>query len=169
MMKKENLNSIKKAGFKVPEGYFDDVSKSILDKINNEHKEVIPSSNGFKAPDNYFDEVESEIIAQTLSKNEAEVIPLYKRKFIYYLSGVAAAILILFSLMPLNNPNNELTIEMVETYFEESELDSYELAELLLESDLLELEDLNIEPKFDDLEIEAYLLENADLEQIIIQ
>ena len=169
MMKKENLNSIKNTGFKVPEGYFDDVSMNVLNKIGGMEKEELPATHGFKTPNNYFDEIESKVLAKASEDSQTKVIPIYKRKALYYLSGIAAAILIIISIFPLNSSNNELTIEMVETYFEDSGLDSYELAELLVETELLEIEDLTIEPTYDDLEIEAYLLDNADLEQIIIQ
>ena len=86
---------------------------------------------------------------------------------LYYISGIAAALVLFFALIPNAMESNDLTLEMVETYFENKDLDSYELAELLIESDLLEIDDLTLEPEYDDQDIEAYLLDNADLEQII--
>jgi hypothetical protein len=124
---------------------------------------------GFITPKDYFDELEKQIIQSVSQETQPKIVQLNSKKLMTYLSGVAAALFLFFTIWPQNNKDIPITVEMVESHLAYSDLDSYELAELLIETDFLEIEDLNIQPKFDDEALEAYLLDNADLEEIILQ
>jgi hypothetical protein len=167
-MKRKKLNSIKSTGFKTPEGYFDQVSDQIMEKIRNRDEVDLPASEGFQVPKNYFEQVEPAVLSKVTKPSEAKVRRLYLKRGMTYVAGIAAILLIFFSVFPIENSESEVTLDMVENYFEYKRIDSYELAELLVESDLVEIEDLLIEPEYDDDELETYLLNNADLEEIII-
>ena len=69
----------------------------------------------------------------------------------------------------INSTKDEISVEMVETYFQDSDLDSYELAELLLDAEILEEDFTVIETEFDEDNLESYLLENTDIESILQQ
>jgi len=168
-MTPKKLNNIKNPGFKAPEGYFEDLSDKVLAKLNKEPSDTLPETNGFGVPEGYFSEVSETIMDRVDTKHTNKVKLLSLRKRAFYISGIAAALLILFAILPLNTSEEVVTMDMVELYFEDKDIDSYELAELLVETELLSVDDLIIEPEYDDDELETYLLENADLEQIIVQ
>ena len=56
---------------------------------------------------------------------------------------------------------------MVENYFEDTEISSYELAQLMSETDFLEDNFTIIESTFNEDNLETYLLENSDIESFI--
>ena len=56
---------------------------------------------------------------------------------------------------------------MVEVYLGDRDLSSYELAELLLDSDLLEDDFVITETSFEEDNLESYLLENSEINLII--
>ena len=167
-MKRKQLNNIQSTGFKTPEDYFDQFSDHLMEKIRDREDIDLPLNEGFKVPDDYFEQLESTILSQLRDDAAVKVRRLQIKKGWTYIAGIAAALVIFFSVFPFENSESEITLDMVESYFEHKRLDSYELAELLVESDLVELDDLLIETEYDDDALEAYLLDNADLEQIII-
>ncbi len=63
--------------------------------------------------------------------------------------------------------NEELSVDIVETYLEERNLDSYELAQLLSDVDLLEEDFTIIDTPFEEDKLESYLLDNADIQTIL--
>lgn len=170
-MTKQKLTHIKSTGFKVPTNYFNKVSESISSQLSNVVSEsvTLPKGDGFKAPENYFKSLEDEVFSQLDEPSETKVRKLSIQRKLYYISGIVAALFLWFGVFANSTETDEVSIEMVESYLEEKDLDSYELAELLIESELLELDDLTLEPEYDDQDIETYLLNHADLEQIIIQ
>ena len=56
---------------------------------------------------------------------------------------------------------------MVENYFQDSDLDSYELAQLLSDAELLEDDFVITETEYNEENLEAYLLDNSDIEQLL--
>jgi len=168
-MERGKLHNMKTPGFKVPEGYFKSLPEKLQDKIQLQALEDLPKHPGFQAPDDYFDAVETTILNRVSKESNSKVIRFNTKKVFTYISGIAAALLLFFALFPENTSDNSVTVEMVEAQLAYSDLDSYELAELLMETEFLEIEDLSIEPSYDDEALEDYLLENADLEQIILQ
>ena len=170
-MTKKKLTHIKSTGFKVPIDYFNEVSESISSQLSVQVSEstTLPKVDGFKAPKGYFNSLEDRVISQLYEPNQTKIRKLTTPQILYFISGIAAALLLWFAVFSPSTETDELTVEMVESYLEHNDLDSYELAELLIESELIELDDLTLEPEYDDQDIETYLLNHADLEQIIIQ
>ncbi|MDY2587741.1 hypothetical protein [Winogradskyella aquimaris] len=166
-MKKEKLHNIKSNGFKVPDNYFDTVEDAFFNRLNKKDSIEGIITTGFKTPEGYFDSVEHNIISKL---NDKPVISLYSRKALYYISGIAASLVLLFAIF-INNDNNteDISAEMVTTYFENSDLDSYELAELLAKAEIIDTDFKVMETDFNEEHLESYLLENTDIETILQQ
>lgn len=125
--------------FKTPEGYFENLSGRVLDKMDPSHELYsgpIPKTDGFGVPETYFATVSQKLIAQTpLPKT----ISIFSPKRYYY---AAAAVVVLFvsvlvfkiygdTSKPLNF--QDLAYSEIDTYWEEIELDisTDEIAEAL--------------------------------------
>lgn len=166
-MKKGKLHNIKSSGFKTPENYFDSLEDKLFERINN--KETIEGINnsGFTVPKDYFESLDNKILNKLEDK---PVVKLTTRKTLYYVAGIAASLLLLFAIF-INNGGEaqELSAEMVETYFENSDLDSYELAQLLVEAKILEEDFTIVETQYNEETLESYLIENTDIETILQQ
>ncbi|MBT8253003.1 MAG: hypothetical protein HKN00_12030 [Flavobacteriaceae bacterium] len=165
-----SLNNIKKPGFKVPDGYFDQVEEAVFSQIKTEAIKESVNDSGFKAPDNYFDAIEDQVF-DTIKSTDTPVVSLFNRRNLYYVSGIAAAILILFAVFVDRNGEtpDELNYEVVEDYILDQDLSSYEIASLLSETGLESLELEIQETDLTEESLEEYLLENLDLEDIIEQ
>tara|TARA_R110000868_G_scaffold257575_3_gene514810 strand:+ start:41986 stop:42504 length:519 start_codon:yes stop_codon:yes gene_type:complete len=132
------MNKIdKNKSFKVPDGYFETLSGNIMDKIYKEENTMSPSE-GFKVPDGYFENLNTKIL-QKLENSmvETKVIPLKSYKKHIYAVASIAAILLLFITIQFNGNKtlsySDLANSEIEQYFEfnELELSSYDLAEIL--------------------------------------
>ena len=166
-MKKEKLHNIKSSGFKTPENYFDSIEDKFFERLKVEESIKGLNDSGFTAPEGYFDTLEDKILSKLEDK---PVVKLNSRKTLYYITGIAASLLLLFAIFLNNNDTTqELSAEMVETYFENSDLDSYELAELLVNADILEEDFTIVETEYKEENLESYLLENTDIETILQQ
>ncbi len=168
-MKNDKLHSIKTTGFKAPDQYFETFEDKLFERLNKKDTLEGIEDSGFKVPEGYFDQLEDQIITKVTTEDKP-VIRLSSRKSFYYVAGIAASLIIMLAIfIPSINSPEEISVEMVETYFENSDLDSYDLAELLVNAELLE-EDFNvIEPEIDEDNLESYLLENSDIEFMIQQ
>jgi len=121
--------------FKTPEGYFEDFSDSLRNRLSEEAA-GIPKNDGFIVPDTYFENVHKSILHQ-LEVKEPKVIPLHPfKKYYYAAASIAAIALVVFALN--RNTSEEITFEDlansdIENYFEYNELDfsTYEIAELV--------------------------------------
>jgi hypothetical protein len=163
-MKTNNLNKITNSGFKTPEKYFESFDDKLFDKLSEKSPLPGTKDTGFKVPDAYFDTIENEILKK-IDEQDTPVIKLSSRMNLYYIAGIAASLILLFAVfIGGNDDSEELSVEMVEQYFQSSDLDSYELAELLSDADLLD-EDFTIATTpYDESNLEDYLLENVDIE-----
>ena len=166
-MKKEKLHNIKSNGFKTPENYFDSIEDKFFERLKFEENIEGVNDSGFTAPEDYFDTLEDKILSKLEDK---PVVKLNSRKTLFYIAGIAASLLLLFAIFLNNNDTTqELSAEMVETYFENSDLDSYELAELLVNANILEEDFTIVETEYKEENLESYLLENTDIETILQQ
>ena len=168
-MKKIDLHNKIKPGFKVPEDYFETFEDNFLNEIKL--KNAVNDS-GFELPEGYFETFDEALLKNIKAEiKPTKVIRFSRKKIIYYLSGVAAALLLLITLIPgfSNKDNNDVSVELVQTYFDNSEMNAYELGELLLESEFLEEDFSIIETNFEEDQLEDYLLENSDIENMILQ
>lgn len=166
----KRINNISKPGFKAPDNYFDSVEEGVFARLKSDNLKSMVEQTGFKIPDGYFDGLE-ERVEDKLKGDEPKVIPLFSRKKLYYISGIAAAIVILLAVF-LNRSSEEfqdLDYQMVETYIINQDISTYEIASLLTEEEIEQV-DLNIlDEKLNDESLEDYLLENINLEDIIDQ
>lgn len=165
-MKKDKLHNIKSSGFKTPEKYFDSFEDKLFTRIEEPNTLENINSPGFKVPQNYFNTVEHKILNK-LDTNDKPVVHLFARPSFYYVAGIAASLILLFAIFINIEKPTELTGEMVEAYFQNSDLDTYELAQLLSDADMLEDDFTIIETNYNEDNLEDYLLENADIETIL--
>jgi len=166
---KLNLNNIKNTGFKTPDNYFDAIEDTIMSAINQECSLNLSKETGFKTPDNYFGDIEDVIINKIETKNTTKVIPLFSRRNLIYASSIAAAVLLLFNLSIFDKEItwDSLDIQTVENYILNEDIDSYEIAALLFENDLTE--NLFIQNTITNESLEAYILENTSIEDLLIE
>ena len=168
------LKDIKSTGFKAPTSdYFDGLEDAVFAKLKTQElKESIGGEHGFKMPEGYLGNVEGKLFDSIKNEtDEPKVISLFNKKRLMYLSGVAAAVLILFTVYLNQSPeaNQELDIEMVENYIIDQNISTYELASLLTEEELQSINTDILEETFEDEDLEDYLIDNVDLENIIDQ
>ena len=162
-MKKDDLNINKTTGFKIPEDYFQSFETQFneqlkLDEVLKDHND-----SGYSVPKNYFNTVEDSIIKK-LSQLEGDkpVVRINFKRSLYYISGIAASLLLLFAIFINKEETSEISIDMVEAHFETLDIDSYELAELLVDTQLLDDDFTITNSTYNETNLETYLLDNAD-------
>jgi hypothetical protein len=195
-----NLDNIKKSGFKIPNNYFESLEDSIYNALSEDSLTEKNGKSGMQIPDNYFDDIEDRIITSVSEKSllektktgfnvskdyfktledtiiqkieikqQPKVVSLFSRRNLLYVSGIAAAVVILFS---LNFSKKTITfeninLELAENYILDQGINSYELASLLNDEDIDTNNFISLDTYGDDLE--NYLLENTDIEELIIE
>ena len=164
-MKKNKLHNIKETGFKVPKDYFNNLEDIVLS--HNKLKKL-SSHSGFKTPDSYFDTLEDAILSQVSEKENSKVISIFSRSNLIYTSGIAAAVLLLFNLSLFEKKTGweGIEAETVEDFIINENIGSYEIAALLIDEELNE--DTFTDVELSDEAIETYILENATVEDLII-
>ncbi|WP_394750600.1 hypothetical protein [Spongiimicrobium salis] len=127
--------------FKIPEEYLEGFTTKLMDKLPKE--DPATDTDGFKVPEKYFDGLYDSLTKKLGEEEDTKIIPLHKQnKTLYYaIAGVAAAILMVFGMIfmePKTITFEDLAASDIENYFDVNvnELDSYELAEAISESDL---------------------------------
>ncbi len=169
-MQKKNIHNIKKPGFKVPKDYFNNLEDTLLSEIKL--KELSHNS-GFKTPENYFETLEDQIIEKTSIKRTPKVISLFNKKTLIYMSGVAAAVLLLFNISVFKTTStwaslDTLDTETVEDYIiNENITDSYEIASLLTNEELTNADFIEID--FNENNIETYLINHLNVEDLYFE
>lgn len=165
-MEKDNLPNNTNPGFKIPNNYFESLEDQILDQLAL--NEI--NSSGFKTPKNYFDTIEDQVLSNSVATQKPiKVISLLSKKNILYLSGIAAAIFIFFNLNYFKTGTNfdALETQTVENYILNQNMNSYDIAALLTDTELREENFINID--LSSANIESYLIEQTDLETIITE
>ena len=106
---------------------------------------------------------------KVLSESQSKIISIFNTKTLIYTSGIAAAVLLLFNLSIFNSEPSfdSLKTETVENYLISEGISSYEIASLLTAEELNENKfvDLNLEKN----NIETYLLNNVDIEDLMVE
>lgn len=166
----KKLNDIKNTGFKVPKDYFDTIEDTVFNILKAEDSLHKIDNPGFTMPENYLDNIEAKVFENIESK-DAKVIPLFSKRNLLYASGIAAAIVILFSVFMKNEValDQDLDYDMVKNYIIDQDVSSYELAALLTEEELSSINLDIMDEAFSDEDMEDYLLENINIEDIIEQ
>jgi hypothetical protein len=161
-MNQKKLDTIKTSGFTTPQNYFSQVEEQILNEVHLINK---TDQSGFEVPNNYFDTLDENVLGQ-LEQNKPVFI-LNPRQSFYYIAGIAASLILLFAIFINKESKDDISAEMVEAYFEASDLDTYELLELLVHAELLEDDFVISETNYNEENIEAYLLEYSDIEELL--
>jgi hypothetical protein len=166
-MKKDKLHNIKSTGFKIPDQYLESFDDKLFECLNKNESINDIETSGYKVPKDYFDSVEDNILSR-LNTEDTSIISLKYRKTFYYIAGIAASLVLLFSIfIKSERPEDLISVEMVEVYLENRDLNSYELAQLLSDIDLLEDDFEIIKPPYEEDNLESYLLEHSDIESIL--
>jgi hypothetical protein len=161
-MTHKKLDAIKTSGFKTPQNYFSQVEKQILNEVSLIEK---VNQSGFEVPVNYFDTLDRKVLNQL--ETDKPLIRFNPIPSFYYIAGIAASLLLLFAIYINQEPTKDIPVEMVERYFQDRDLDTYELAQLLSDADLLEDDFIITETNYNEDHLETYLLENTDIELLI--
>ena len=115
---------------------------------------------GFKTPDGYLNDFNVSIPKTSKVTNLRKL----NKKYSIYISGIAAALILLFMFIMPKKDNEEVSLEILEDYLL-SEVDQSDLLSNILTLD--ELNDLYI-LNISSSEIENYLLQNASIETLLI-
>ena len=164
-MKNKKLEHIKSAGFKTPDNYFESFDTKLKERLSDKELTNNIETSGFKVPDNYFETFDDKLLNKL--KEDKPVITLKSRQTFYYIAGIAASLILLFAIFINDESTEEISAEMVEAYFEDSDLNSYELAELFSEVDILEEDFIISETNYNEDNLEDYLLEYTDIEELL--
>ncbi len=169
-MKNNKLHNIKASGYKTPEHYFESFDDRLLDKLKENNTLNAIESTGFKVPGDYFETVNNKILSNLDNKDETKVVALFSWKKMGYASAVAASLILLFNVI-FNTPE-KVTYESLETasienYLVEEDFTSYEFASLLTEEELNS--EAFINTTISEESLEDYLLENANIEDLLIE
>lgn len=166
------LKDIKDPGFKTSEDYFSSIEDAVIEKLNVSNLNDNSEGHGFILPEDYLSTIEESVLNKLDPKvDNVKVVSLFSKRNLLYLSGVAAAILIMFSLF-INLDNNtfeDLDVELVENYIIEQDFSTYEIAQLLTDEELLQVNNEIMDEAFEFESLENYLLDNVNLEDIIEQ
>lgn len=164
----KDLKHIKDQGFKVPKDYFETLEDQIMSNITLDTQIPKARTPGFETPKDYFNTLEDNIFIKLETPQETKVLPLFKKRNILYFSSIAAVLLIMLAIF-VNTDSEALDYDLVENYIINEDVDVYELATLLTDEELnnIQMEIRNSTYIEDDME--SYLLDNVNLEDLIEQ
>tara|TARA_Y100000815_G_scaffold187849_1_gene171474 strand:+ start:434 stop:934 length:501 start_codon:yes stop_codon:yes gene_type:complete len=165
-MKKDKLHNIKSTGFKTPDNYFEDFENTFFENLESKTAIKDIEDDGFTVPKDYFNTVENDILDK-IKNEDKPVFSLKTRKTFFYVAGIAASLILLVAIFLNNNAEEEILVDMVESYLENRSLNSYELAQLLYDAEILEEDFTIIDSYYEEENLESYLLENSDIENIL--
>ena len=152
----------------LPEDYFDNFEDRMILKVMEED---LPKKHGFKVPRSYFGEFDERMMSKVVNE-KPKVISIFRNKTLHYVSGIAASIVLIFSLVNGFNTDpaiEDLSASSVEEYIYEGgiQIDSYDVLALLEEEDINELTIPSEEISEESLE--NYLIENIDDTSLLIE
>jgi hypothetical protein len=171
-MKKNSIHNT--AGFKVPDGYLDQLTDRVLQNTQNHELE---DQAGFKMPEGYLNVLENRIMSQIAT--DTKVIPLPTSRpmqWFYPLFAVAALFIGFIAINGLftDNKTDQITF---------ADLEDQEISDYLVEANFLQddesvallfadnsiLSEIRIEQNITDNELFEYLMEEATWNQIITE
>ena len=168
---KPSLKDIKNHGFKVPDNYFNTLEHRLMEQNSKKQEALLPKHTEFKVPDGYFNKFDNNLLDR-IKEGESKVISLFPKPVLYYVAGIAAILLLVFTIFNRIDENKTLNFDnidmaLIETYFLENSvsLSDTEMTYLLGDDDI---ENSN----FDDIDIDEqflidYLIEELDENNLI--
>ncbi len=170
-MKRKPLKHIASTGFKTPDKYFETFESKLNARVMSEESIKGINNPGFKIPNDYFETLNDNILEQ-VSKPNTRVITLFNKRNLTYVSGIAAALLIAFAVFfneGVTPDIESLDAEVVKSYLQDEDISSYELAALLTDEELSDINSEIMEDAFHEESIETYLIDHIDLDELIEQ
>lgn len=164
-MKTNKIHNITNSGLKAPKDYFNNLEDRVMAEIKlNE----VTNNSGFKTPEGYFDSLETRVLSKVSEKETTKVISLFNKQSLIYISSIAAAALLLFNLSIFEKETSwdNLDIDSVENYILEENVNTYEIASILLDDGDF-LEDNFTSLDFNEEAMEGYFLENTSMEDLM--
>lgn len=138
-------------GFRVPEDYFESMESKMAARLKD------GSRNGFKVPEGYFEDFKVKLPTDSVSSIEGRSKGVYKlnrseaKKLIWM--AAAATILLFFGVKYMSTSEKALDWEDLE----QAEISSW------IESDLTDLNAYDIAEAYPDVELDASLISNEEL------
>lgn len=167
-MKNINLDNIKTTGYKTPDNYFELLEEAICSKLKEETIASKLQTSGFKVPESYFQTLDARILKNVNENSSTKIIPMFRWKKFGYISGIAASLLLTLNIF-FNNSNrltfDDLETASIENYLLNEDLNAYDFAPYLSTNDINS--DNFVENTINASDIEDYLLQNSDVEQLI--
>lgn len=168
-MKPNNLNTIKNTGFKTPQGYFESFDDMFLSQLNIKMQTGNKNHSGFKTPQDYFETFDQRLQQKLKNTPQPKVIafPLWKKAA--FVSGIAACLVLMFGIFNKSNTIGFETLDTasIENYIYEENINSYDIA-MLLDDDDLVIENFIMTPISDE-SLETYLLDNTTIENLMFE
>ncbi|MBA6151265.1 hypothetical protein [Gelidibacter maritimus] len=171
-MKKSQLHNIKETGFTIPDSYFDSFEKRLMDKMAVQDEMATIKDPGYTVPENYFEAFDTHLQARLSADGESsaksKIVPLISWRSAMVISGVAATLLLLFTLVlksddPLSI--NQVETASIEAYLNNENLNDYDIASYL-DDDELNIDNF-VSTTLTEESLENYLLNHTSLEDLI--
>jgi len=167
-MKNKNLHNIESSGFKTPNHYFESFETDFFERLNEKERISASEASGYSVPKHYFESLEDKVINKLNTKSETPVIKLKSRSTFYYVAGIAASFVLLFSLV-FNNDN--ITIDKIETasiesFLYQEDYSNDDFASLFKSVDISETDFIDVSISEETLD---QYFENIDTEDLILE
>lgn len=95
-MKKSQLHQIKRTGHKAPDTYFDTFEERLFAKMEVQDAMATLKDSGHKVPKDYFENFDSALLLGIKKQNASKLRSLFSWRNTTYVTGIAAALLIMF-------------------------------------------------------------------------
>lgn len=153
-MKEKDEN---RKGFRVPEDYFESLDLKLMNRLKGKSKK------GFRVPEGYFEDFEVKLPSDPGQKVESETKRVFRLnrpdvKKLMWMTA-AASILLLFGVKYISPNQSSLQWEDLE----QTEISSW------IESDLAELNAYDIADAYPDVELNATIISNEELNAYLNQ
>ena len=168
-MRNNNIHT--QAGFKVPDGYFDQLTDRVLE---NTQGQDLQDHAGFIMPEDYLLSLEDRVMSRL--EQQTKVIPLQVSKSKQWLYPVLAMAALFIGFITINGlfTHDKVTF---------ADLEDHEITDFLVAADFMQDEEsvallfadntifkeIEMEENITDKELFDYLMEDASLNQIIIE
>lgn len=168
-MRNNNIHT--QAGFKVPDGYFDQLTDRVLE---NTQGQDLQDHAGFIMPEDYLLSLEDRVMSRL--EQQIKVIPLQVSKSKQWLFPVLAMAALFIGFITINGLFTQDKVTF-------ADLEDHEITDFLVDADFMQdeesvallfadntiLKEIEMEENITDKELFDYLMEDASLNQIIIE
>ena len=165
-MKKNKLHNITSPGYKTPQHYFESFEDRFFNDLNTNNEGV--KTSGYAVPKDYFNTID-DVILNKIKAEEKSIISFKSRTTFYYIAGIAASLVLMFSIV-FNNDNvlsfDALDTASIENYVYQEDYSNDELASLFMPNEISETDFIDI--TVSDETLNEYL-ETLDTEDLLVE